>query len=257
MKENALNIYVLFWDIGNGDKHMKLYTIGYAGKKIEEFIDILKQNKITSIVDVRTMPLSKTFPEYNSNSIKDILRKNGIYYLVFSNEFGARREEQNTYISLTDFDGKNIKVVDFKKVYELPIFIDGVNRVEDGLKKELKIAFMCSEKNPFDCHRANMIAEYFYQKGFEIKHIIDQQNIIDHKKFDIFYEDNFFKKKLYFMKKNSEILNYKYNLFGHGNDEFPEYIVYWLNFFKYYDRNKGWILRNIEIGYKEGTIEND
>ena len=236
---------------------MKLFTIGYAGKNINEFISILKENNINSIVDVRTIPMSKTFPEYNSNSIKEILKKNGIYYLSFANEFGARRLEQEVYDSIIDFNGNNIKVVDFQKVYNLPIFLQGVNRINEGIKKGLNIAFMCSEKNPFDCHRANMVAEYFYQNNFEIIHIVDKQTSINHDKFDDYYNDNFKNKKSAFIKSNRELLDYASNLFEKRSNELPDYIKNWLSFFDKYDRSKGWKLRNIEIGYKEGNIEND
>ena len=116
---------------------------------------------------------------------------------------------------------------------------------------------MCSEKNPFDCHRANMVAEYFYQNNFEIIHIIDKQTFINHDKFDGYYNDNFKNKKSAFIKSNRELLDYASNLFEKRSNELPDYIKKWLSFFDKYDRSKGWKLRNIEIGYKEGNIEND
>ncbi|AVX31767.1 Protein of unknown function, DUF488 [Carboxydocella thermautotrophica] len=39
-----------------------------------------------------------------------------------------------------------------------------------GVEKGFRIALMCSEKDPFDCHRSILVAKEFYERGYEIKH---------------------------------------------------------------------------------------
>ena len=55
------------------------YTIGYGGRTLEEFIHMLLENGITNLVDIRRYPHS-TFEEYNGESLRDLLPKNGVLY---------------------------------------------------------------------------------------------------------------------------------------------------------------------------------
>lgn len=94
----------------------KLFTIGYANKSIDDFIKILKLNNINCIVDVRTMPFSKQFPDYNECNLSKLLKESKISYLSFKNEFGARRSESEVYQKIDLYDDSNIDVVVFEKV---------------------------------------------------------------------------------------------------------------------------------------------
>lgn len=152
-----------------------LFTIGYAGKSIEEFLFCLKKHGIDCLVDVRSNPVSKQFPDYNGNRLKKYLWQHGkIYYLPFGEYFGARRIEDEAYSNSYSLSGKIREQVDFKKVYKMNGFQEGVLRIENGLHKGKKICFMCSEKHPVDCHRFWMVAMYFYKyKSISIINIID------------------------------------------------------------------------------------
>ncbi|MBQ7618044.1 MAG: DUF488 family protein, partial [Desulfovibrio sp.] len=50
-----------------------------------------KENKISDIVDVRSVPYSKRFFNYNADVLKPRLRKDGLRYVNFKDEFGARQ----------------------------------------------------------------------------------------------------------------------------------------------------------------------
>ena len=53
-----------------------------------------------------------------------------------------------------------------------PNFLKGVQRIDNALKQNRTIAFMCSESNPLDCHRYSFISRYFYENNYEILHIL-------------------------------------------------------------------------------------
>lgn len=59
-------------------------------------------------------------------------------------------------------------------------FQEGIERVESGIKKGHKIALMCSEKNPIECHRFSLISRYLHKKGHTINHIVDE-DVFEHK----------------------------------------------------------------------------
>lgn len=155
-----------------------LFTIGYASKDIETFVALLKKNNINCLIDVRTSPYSKTFFNYDMPRLKETLKSEDILYAHFGNEFGARRSEEDAYVTSYSLNGEKLEQVSFDKVYELPIFVNGVSRVFKALEQGYRICFMCSEKYPVDCHRFWMVAYYFatLDEPFEIINIIDEDN---------------------------------------------------------------------------------
>lgn len=236
----------------------KLYTIGYANKAITDFISILKNKGINLLIDVRSMPYSKQYPDYNENKIALVLKKENILYYNLKDEFGARRIEDEVYRRIEMYDGKEIDVVDFDEVYKLDIFQQGVKKIVTANERGFRVCFMCSEKYAFDCHRGIMIAEYFYQQGFQIEHIVDKSNTFMHNDIELYLKENFEKCKLRFKKENANDLRkamYEGDLFG--GISINSNLEKWNEFFNDYSRKKAFILRNYEIGYKKGNDEND
>ena len=154
---------------------MLIYTIGHSRHNIDNFIELLKRNGINCICDVRSMPYSKFAEQFNQNNLKDELKKNNIEYLFFGDEFGARRKEPDLYTN-----GK----VDFEKVAHDAKFINGIKRIEKGIRKGYKIALMCAEKDPIECHRTILVARNLDLNGFEVNHILDDGCIINQKEID-------------------------------------------------------------------------
>lgn len=154
---------------------MLIYTIGHSRHNIDNFIELLKRNDINCICDVRSMPYSKFAEQFNQNNLKDELKKNNIEYLFFGDEFGARRKEPDLYTN-----GK----VDFEKVAHDAKFINGIKRIEKGIRKGYKIALMCAEKDPIECHRTILVARNLDLNGFEVNHILDDGSIINQKEID-------------------------------------------------------------------------
>lgn len=70
-----------------------VYTIGYSGFSIDDFVANLKKHNISLVVDVRSSPFSHYFPEYNKDSLEVCLKTHGIYYRNYADEFGARQSK--------------------------------------------------------------------------------------------------------------------------------------------------------------------
>ena len=145
-----------------------LFTIGHSNHTIMTFLDLLKKHGINCLCDVRSSPYSKYADQYNRESLKYAMKENGIVYIFMGDCFGARPDDINLFSN---------GIVDFKKVIKNEKFIKGVSRVEEGLSKGYKIAFMCSEKDPIDCHRTIMVAKYFYDSGHQIQHILSDGSL--------------------------------------------------------------------------------
>lgn len=153
----------------------ELYTVGHSIYEIEDFIKLLQNNNINTIVDVRSTPYSKFAPQYNKELLKQYLKQNEICYIYMGDILGARYEDKNLLFD----DGK----VNFKKVQETKNFQDGIVRLERGIEKGYNISLMCSEKEAFDCHRFGLISEFLSKISINVNHIYPDK-IVPHKELE-------------------------------------------------------------------------
>lgn len=142
------------------------YSIGYSNREIDEFIKLLLKYGINCVVDVRSVPYSKSekILLYNMDNIKKILNKQGIYYIYMGKELGARNE------ACIDNEG----AIPYEAIRENNNYKKGIVRLIDGINKGYSIAIMCAEKEPINCHRAILIGYDLKKKNIHVKHILDK-----------------------------------------------------------------------------------
>ncbi|HCS77939.1 hypothetical protein KN63_01085 [Smithella sp. F21] len=138
-----------------------VYTIGHSNHEINSFMAILRQHGITAIGDVRSQPYSRWVPQYSQDVFKESLTDSGIAYVFLGKELGARSKNPNCYIQ-----GK----VQFDRLATEASFADGIKRVIQGMER-YRIALMCAEKDPLDCHRTILVARKLFESGVEVSHI--------------------------------------------------------------------------------------
>lgn len=146
-----------------------LFTIGHSNRDAADFLRVLQAHGITAIADVRSHPYSRFMPDYNREPLKSRLLANQISYVFLGAELGARRDEPECYV-----DGK----VSYPLVEMTSEFQAGLERLRGGAS-EHRIALMCSEKDPVECHRAILISRSLREE-FEISHILDEDEIESH-----------------------------------------------------------------------------
>lgn len=146
-----------------------IYTIGHSNHSIDVFLDLLKSFSINCLIDVRTLAASTYNPQYNEESLCNFLKANKITYLHLAEEFGARHTDPD----LLDEDGK----VDFEKVRKSWNFKNGIEKLWQKTDLGATIALMCSEADPFDCHRFSMISVSLEKDGFDVKHILKDKTL--------------------------------------------------------------------------------
>jgi uncharacterized protein (DUF488 family) len=146
-----------------------IYTVGHSTHQLDYFLELLNDNGVTCLIDVRSVAASSYNPQYNKEPLTSFLKRNGIQYLHFAEEFGARHNDPD----LLDDEGK----VDFEKVRKSWAFKNGVERIWQGLDKGFTISLMCSESEPFDCHRFSMVSIALDKDGFDVKHIMKDKTL--------------------------------------------------------------------------------
>ena len=163
-----------------------LFTVGHSSHPPDYFLELLEEYKITCLIDVRSVAASAYNPQYNKEPLAAFLNKNGIQYLHFAKEFGARHTDPE----LLDTDGK----VDFEKVRNSDSFKDGVYRLTQGFEKGYTISLMCSEAEPLDCHRFSMVSVALSNEGFEINHILRDKSLATNAQLENVLFKKFYKK---------------------------------------------------------------
>ncbi len=156
-------------------KALALFTIGHSTRSVAEFVELLKLNEIELLVDVRTVPKSRTNPQFNKDTFGDDLEKAGIEYLHMTDLGGlrhAKRDSKNTVWENASFRG----YADYMETEEFR------NAVKDLLKlaEKKRLAIMCSEAVWWRCHRS-MIADELVAEGFEVRHIMGDKKPAEHK----------------------------------------------------------------------------
>ena len=126
-----------------------VFTIGYSGFELNEFIAVLKQHGVSALADVRSMPYSRFKPEFNQDNLTVALFHAGIRYVFLGKECGARVEDPSCIV-----DGK----VNYNLVAESPVFKQGLQRILTGSQKGFQVALMCAEKDPITCHRTILVS---------------------------------------------------------------------------------------------------
>lgn len=146
-----------------------LYSIGHGTKKIQDFIEELKAFGIQYVLDVRSKPFSKWNPQFNQASLTESLRDQGIVYVFAGDTLGGLPDDRSCY----DHDGK--VVYDLIKTKDF--FKEGLKRLTTANEKKVKLAIMCSESKPEECHRSKLIGQELLNHGISLQHIASKKRV--------------------------------------------------------------------------------
>ena len=142
-------------------KGITVYTIGYEGKKLEEFISILKANNIKGLVDVRELPLSRK-NGFSKSVLSEALEAEGIVYRHYP-QLGSPRELRHKLWNEGDYESF---FKDYSKWLSSPSAKTYIGDVE-GQSHIRTTAIMCFEKDVDKCHRS-IIKKKLIEDGFKV-----------------------------------------------------------------------------------------
>jgi uncharacterized protein (DUF488 family) len=147
-----------------------IFTFGHSTHSIENFLYLLDQNQITAIGDVRSTPASRFNPQFNRDALTRSLKTVGIGYVFLGRELGARSDDPSCYV-----DGK----VRYDRLARSPAFVGAIERLMRG-RADQRIAIMCAERDPLDCHRTLLVGRQLVERGAEVLHILGNGEIEPH-----------------------------------------------------------------------------
>lgn len=139
-----------------------LFTIGHSNHSATGFIELLGRHGVTAVADVRSHPYSRHNPQFRKRALEASLAGRGIAYVFLGSELGARRENPACYV-----DGR----VQYQRVAGEASFQAGLERVLTGMQR-YRVALMCAEKDPAECHRAILVSRELRSRVSRIGHIL-------------------------------------------------------------------------------------
>jgi uncharacterized protein (DUF488 family) len=144
-----------------------LYSIGHSTHSRERFFSLLRQTGVNAIADVRSSPFSRHFPHFSQSELKQWLRKESVSYVFLGRELGGRPSNPELFCN---------GVADYEAMAATGEFADGLDRLIKGAASH-RIAMMCSEHDPLDCHRCLLIARRLGERGLTVGHIMSRGEI--------------------------------------------------------------------------------
>jgi uncharacterized protein (DUF488 family) len=141
---------------------MTVFTVGHSNHSLELFVSLLSAHEIDAVVDVRSQPYSRFAAQFNREALAAALDDHGIKYVFLGRELGGRPDGDEYY----DDEGHVL----YGRVAASPLFQAAVLRLENGLSR-YRLALMCSEEDPTNCHRRLLVTRVLNDRGVEVVHV--------------------------------------------------------------------------------------
>ena len=150
----------------------QVYSIGHSNHDIDKFCDLLIHNEIKYIVDVRSTPFSRYYPQYNQERLLRSLETVNIIYVFLGKELGGRISDITCYkdgVIPSTKPGYALHL-NYENIYTKEWFQNGIEILVKIIEQG-KCAIMCSEENPEKCHRDLIIGRRLKELGYKVNNI--------------------------------------------------------------------------------------
>jgi uncharacterized protein (DUF488 family) len=150
------------------------FTIGHSTRPLGEFVDLLRGADVHLVVDVRTVPRSRTNPQYNSEAFAEALSGYQVGYERIAELGGLRGRSRDVPASVNAF-WDNASFHNYADYAMSAEFRSGLSRLR-ALGHVTDCAIMCAEAVWWRCHR-RIIADYLIAAGEEVFHILARNRV--------------------------------------------------------------------------------
>jgi uncharacterized protein (DUF488 family) len=143
-----------------------IFTIGHSTRPLAEFIELLQQNGVKRVIDIRTVPRSRHNPQFNRETLGPKLRAAEIAYVHLKKLGGLRHAKPDS----TNLGWHNASFRGFADYMQTPEFEAGLKRAM-ALAEIKPSALMCAEAVPWRCHRS-LVADALVVRGYTVADIV-------------------------------------------------------------------------------------
>jgi uncharacterized protein (DUF488 family) len=147
---------------------LAIWTVGHSNHELDDFAQLVLSEQVEFLVDVRSYPYSRFAPHFNRDEIEVAMRSRGVGYLFLGEELGGRPVSEEDY----DEEGHAL----YGPMSERETFELAIERLIAGTKRH-RLALLCSEGNPHDCHRRLLVGKVLTDHGVELRHILPDGSV--------------------------------------------------------------------------------
>ena len=139
----------------------ELYTLGHSNHPIDHFLALLRRHGVEAVADVRSRPYSRFVPHFGKARLARILADAGVGYLFLGQELGGKPVRDDPIHARLDYEAR----------IKEPSFQGGMQTLLDALAAR-RVALVCRERDPLDCHRLHLVCRYLRPMALDIRHIL-------------------------------------------------------------------------------------
>jgi uncharacterized protein (DUF488 family) len=143
-----------------------VFTVGHSTRELEEFLELLRAHGVEHIADVRRFPGSRRYPHFHGEALAASLEAAGIGY-AHCRDLGGRRAPQPDSPNL---GLRNAAFRGYADHMRTPPFARALEALL-ALARERRVAAMCAEAHPAQCHR-RLLADALAAQGVRVEHIV-------------------------------------------------------------------------------------
>ena len=144
-------------------KNPIIKTVGHSNHPIERFVDLLRTGGVQVLVDVRSTPWSRRFPQFGKDRLAKSLTEAGIAYAHEGAALGGKPDGGGSYEDLA----------------ARPAFREALDRLTARAAGST-LCLMCAEKEPLDCHRTVLVSRRLAERGVAIEHLLADGGVRPH-----------------------------------------------------------------------------
>jgi uncharacterized protein (DUF488 family) len=153
---------------------LPFFTIGHSTRPIADFVALLGAGEVGTVADIRTVPRSRTNPQYNRDVLPETLAGFGIGYAHLA-ELGGLRPRSTVVPPETDGYWTNASFHNYADYAQTAPFREGLATLI-ALGRERRVAMMCSEAVWWRCHR-RIVADHLLARGEAVFHLMSESRV--------------------------------------------------------------------------------
>ncbi|HEX8222257.1 MAG TPA: DUF488 domain-containing protein [Allosphingosinicella sp.] len=153
---------------------LPVYTIGHSTRTIEGFVELLRAGGVETVVDIRSVPRSRTNPHFNPEPLAEALAPYQIGHLRIAELGGLRKRSPEVPPEVNGF-WTNRSFHNYADYGLSEDFRAGLASLAE-LAGERRCAMMCAEAVWWRCHR-RIVADYLLAAGREVFHLMGEDRV--------------------------------------------------------------------------------
>lgn len=139
-----------------------IYTVGHGLQPLQHLLANLGEHEVEVVVDVRSHPVSRRAPQFGRDRLQRAIESQGMKYAWVGIALGGRPPRH-----LRTRTG----APDYERMAAEPATASALDRLADA-SEHRRLALLCSESRPEQCHRSRMLAPELEKRGIVIEHIL-------------------------------------------------------------------------------------